>query len=98
MGATHFLTKTLARVSTEMSLHVLAYNMKRVMRLLGIGGLIEAMRAWAQAPFCAHIPGIRLYRSTKSFIGRLQTPGWSKTVRQPRRRQWWASMLHAVQR
>jgi transposase len=91
MGATHFLTKTLARVSTEMSLHVLAYNMKRVMRLLGIGGLIEAMRAWAQAPFCAHIPGIQLYRSTKSFI-------WSKTVRQPRRRQWWASMLHAVQR
>jgi len=98
MGSTHFLTKTLARVRTEMSLHVLAYNMKRVMRLLGIGGLIEAMRAWAQAPFCAHIPGIQLYRSTKSFIGRLQTPGWSKTVRQPRRRQWWASMLHAVQR
>ena len=33
MGATHFLTKTLPRVSTEMSLHVLAYNMKRVMKL-----------------------------------------------------------------
>ena len=31
MGATHFLTKTLPRVSTEMGLHVLAYNMKRVM-------------------------------------------------------------------
>jgi hypothetical protein len=29
MGATHFLTKTLSRVSTEMSLHVLAYNLKR---------------------------------------------------------------------
>ena len=29
MGATHFLTKTLPRVSTEMSLHVLAYNLKR---------------------------------------------------------------------
>jgi hypothetical protein len=35
MGATHFLTKTLARVRTEMSLHVLAYNLKRVMRILG---------------------------------------------------------------
>ena len=41
----HFLTKTLPRVSTEMSLHVLAYNMKRVMNLLGVGTLIEAMRA-----------------------------------------------------
>ncbi len=45
MGATHFLTKTLPRVGTEMSLHVLAYNMKRVMNLLGAGTLIEAMRA-----------------------------------------------------
>ena len=44
-GATHFLTKTLPRVSTEMSLHVLAYNMKRVMNLLGVGTLIEAMGA-----------------------------------------------------
>jgi len=45
MGATHFLTKTLPRVSTEMSLHVLAYNMKRVMNILGVGTLIEAMGA-----------------------------------------------------
>ncbi len=45
MGATHFLTKTLDRVSTEMSLHVLAYNLKRVMKLLGIGGLMDAIRA-----------------------------------------------------
>ena len=35
MGATHFLTKTLPRVNTEMSLHVLAYNMKRAMQILG---------------------------------------------------------------
>jgi transposase len=47
MGATHFLTKTLQRVSTEMSLHVLAYNVKRVMKLMGIGGLIDAIRACA---------------------------------------------------
>ena len=46
MGATHFQTKTLARVSTEMSLHVLAYNMKRVINILGIGALMEAIRAF----------------------------------------------------
>lgn len=45
MGATHFLTKTLGRVKTEMSLHVLAYNLKRMMRILGPEALIETMRA-----------------------------------------------------
>ena len=45
MGATHFLTKRLPRVSTEMSLHVLAYNLKRVMRIVGIVPLMQAMRA-----------------------------------------------------
>jgi transposase len=44
MGATHFLTKTLDRVGTEMSLHVLAYNLKRVMKILGTTALIEAIR------------------------------------------------------
>jgi|SRR5688572_1035314 len=45
MGATHFLTKTLPRVSTEMSLHVLAYNLKRAMQIVGIRPLMEAIRA-----------------------------------------------------
>src|SRR5271165_1635068 len=45
MGATHFLTKTLPRVSTEMRLHVLAYNMKRAMQILGIAPLMAAIRA-----------------------------------------------------
>ena len=45
MGATHFLTRTIGRVSTEMGLYVLAYNMKRVIALLGSEKLIEAMRA-----------------------------------------------------
>jgi transposase len=45
MGATHFLMKTLERVRTEMSLHVLAYNLKRVMKLLGIGPMMKAIRA-----------------------------------------------------
>ena len=44
MGSTHFLTKTLPRVSTEMSLHVLAYNLKRVMKIIGIQPLMRAMR------------------------------------------------------
>ncbi len=45
MGATHFLTKRLPRVSTEMSLHVLAYNLKRVLQIVGSGPLMQAMRA-----------------------------------------------------
>jgi transposase len=44
MGATHFLTRTLPRVSTEMSLHVLAYNFKRLIRILGTQRVIGAMR------------------------------------------------------
>jgi transposase len=45
MGATHFLTRTLKRVRTEMSLHVLAYNMKRVIAIIGVGPLLRAIRA-----------------------------------------------------
>ena len=45
MGATHFLTKTIPRVSTEMSLHILAYNLKRAMQVVGIAPLMQAMRA-----------------------------------------------------
>lgn len=44
MGATHFLMKRLEHVSTEMSLHVLAYNLKRVMRILGIAKTMKAIR------------------------------------------------------
>ncbi len=44
MGSTHFLTRTLPNVSTEMSLHVLAYNLKRVMRILGIRKTVKAIR------------------------------------------------------
>ena len=43
MGSTHFLTKTLEHVSTEMSLHVLAYNLKRVIAILGLPELLRAM-------------------------------------------------------
>lgn len=45
MGATHFLTRTLAKVRTEMSLQVLAYNMKRMIQIFGVGPLMAAIRA-----------------------------------------------------
>jgi hypothetical protein len=44
MGATHFLMKTLPRVATEMALHVLAYNLTRVLNIMGPGRLIAALR------------------------------------------------------
>jgi hypothetical protein len=45
MGATHFQMRRLPKVASEMALHVLAYNMKRVMQILGVAGLMAAMRA-----------------------------------------------------
>ncbi len=45
MGATHFRMRTLEKVKTEMSLHVLAYNLKRLIASLGVGPTIHAMRA-----------------------------------------------------
>jgi transposase len=45
MGSTHFLTKTLPRVRTEMSLHVLAYNIKRAIQILGVQPLLQFMKA-----------------------------------------------------
>ena len=44
MGSQHFKMKTLKHVSTEMSLHVLAYNLKRMISLFGVEGLIERMQ------------------------------------------------------
>jgi hypothetical protein len=44
MGSTHFLTKTLPRVRTEMSLQVLAYNLRRAIKILGTARLIAGMR------------------------------------------------------
>jgi len=44
MGSTHFLMRTLPNVGTEMSLHVIAYNLKRLIGILGIARTIKAMR------------------------------------------------------
>ena len=45
MGSTHFLTRTLPRVRTEMSLQVLAYNLQRAIKILSAATLISEMRA-----------------------------------------------------
>jgi hypothetical protein len=45
MGATHFRLRTLEKVRTEMSLHILAYNLKRMITLLGVQPLIQAIKA-----------------------------------------------------
>lgn len=45
MGATHFLTRKLNGVSAEKSLNVLAYNLKRVKKIMGNEGLLKAMTA-----------------------------------------------------
>ena len=44
MGHTRFLMKRLPNVKTEISLHILAYNMMRVMAVLGTKPLIKAIR------------------------------------------------------
>ena len=44
MGATHFLCRTLPRVGAEMGLHVLAYNLKRAMKIMGTRQLVAALR------------------------------------------------------
>lgn len=45
MGATHFQMRRLRNVSTEMALHVLAYNIKRVINMIGAGSLLKAIAA-----------------------------------------------------
>ena len=50
MGATHFKAKTLRNVATEMALHVLAYNIKRVIAILGIRNCSEQSRDGRSSP------------------------------------------------
>ena len=45
MGSTHFLMKRLPNVKTEIGLHILAYNLKRVITILGVGPLMAAIQA-----------------------------------------------------
>ena len=66
MGWTHFLSKTQDRVATEMSLHVLAYNVKRAIKLKGVASLIDAVRELA-----ALLPPIPLFHPLTSFLRNL---------------------------
>jgi DDE family transposase len=63
MGATHFLTKTLPKVAAERALSVLAYNLTRVMNILGIKPLIAASWPEARAPL-----GLRHRRPSRPFL------------------------------
>ena len=44
LGPTHFQMKRLDHVSTEMSLHVLSYNLKRMLQMFGVGPLMAAIK------------------------------------------------------
>ncbi len=63
MGAEHFLTKGLHNTGTEMSLHVLCYNLKRVMNILGIEALLRALYALFITLLLA------IHRSTVQYAG-----------------------------
>lgn len=53
VGATHFTLKTLERVGTGMSVQVLAYNIKRVLKILGVQPLLEGMHGQSPLSLCA---------------------------------------------
>jgi len=68
MGSTHFLTKGLECVKVEMSLHVLAYNFRRLLTLLGMQGMLAAIRAYAR-----FLPQIGLFGAFSLLV--LPRPG-----------------------
>ena len=74
MGATHFLCITLPKVATEMALNVLAYNMKRVMNIIGVGKLLEAIRA-VKAKSHSNFACVRWLQGA---VGRPQEAIWSQ--------------------
>jgi len=82
MGATHFLTKRLPKVATEMALHVLAYNMKRVMKILGVGGLMEAKSTHETGPVGSDSPRSLPHGAIRRLHGRIP-PNWPREPRNP---------------
>jgi hypothetical protein len=71
MGATHFKMKTLQHVATEMALHVLAYNLKRVIAILGVPRLVEAITAFLIWLAVTMRPSIRLKASCDTNLREL---------------------------
>ena len=93
MGATHFLMKTLPRVASEMALHVLAYNLTRVMNIMGVQPLMAAMRAEFAAtlrpsallelPRSAGIPSEALPDKKSTKLGKMTERAYLAKVRYP---------------
>ncbi len=83
MGHSHFLMKRLPNVKTEISLHILAYNMKRVMAVLGTKPLMEAIRAQDPALHASAPP-----RCTCSSARFLHGLGRRRTFRRSRPSAW----------
>ncbi|MEQ1718595.1 MAG: transposase, partial [Hyphomicrobium sp.] len=79
MGATHFKMKTLKHVATEMALHVLAYNIKRVLAIVGIEKLLEAIAAflsWLLGPQVALAsPGDAIWHAPRRNRAKLHQLG-----------------------
>src|SRR3546814_14458287 len=73
MGSTHFLTRTLNKVAAEMNLHVLAYNLKRVITIIGIRPLMTPITATKGSP-----------RPTVCALGRCTPPLALHAPRLPR--------------
>jgi hypothetical protein len=61
MGSTHFLMKCLPKVATEIALHVLAYNLTRVMNIPGIQPLMAAVRAKSKPGRAACVPAREVF-------------------------------------
>lgn len=84
MGATHFLSKGLERVKTEMSLHVLAYNFRRLMAILGKPGMVAAIRAYARfLKRSGLLWGLSILAKLKLTLinfGRHRTVNWSGSL------------------
>ena len=84
MGATHFLMKRLPKVATEMALHVLAYNLTRVMNIVGVeaawrrsrreaSGATRSLRAARQTTRSIRLK-LSLYRPLPEWSSRLVSP------------------------
>ena len=78
MGATHFLMKTLPRVATEMALHVLAYNLTRVMNIMGVqtahggdAGIVAEGRPPSAVAEAAQTAGIPIRRASRRKTAKL---------------------------
>jgi hypothetical protein len=69
MGAAHFLMKTLPKVATEMAIHVLAYNLTRVMNIVGFKPPRSGLEERVQQKYAQTIASTRIMLSCLQFLG-----------------------------